>query len=430
MRKYLLYLILIITGFTACKKEDDPIFDQSPDERINETLQKYQQELVNAPYGWKGLISPSGIPNSVFGFYFKFNNANRVSMFSDWDTPSSTTFKESSYRLKALQQPSLLFDTYSYVHTLCDPDADVNGGSYGIGLASDFEFSLDSISGDTIRLTGRFNKSKAMLVKATKEEADAYMSLQRNRAFEKIRDFIMYWKRLTLGGKEYEIMVNIDHVIVFTWLDESGVKHQVKTGFYYTPNGIALSPAFRDGDVTINSIDNISWDEEEQQLTCSINNANAAITGFPQPLAPDAEAARRWWEQGKSLVYWVSPTGFTSNGVEDAFGIRTLPGYYFMGFWPQYDGSPYDLLGFVTVVDNEAVLSYGPGFRAPNFRADGRVNFTYYSNLGEFPQDQTPITRTRNQLIDASGYYLVQLAPNAWDMVSARDGKTWITWLK
>src|SRR5690242_11613758 len=170
MRKYLLCLILIITVFTACKKEDDPVFDQSPDARITATLNKYQQELVNAPYGWKGLIFPKGIPRSVFGFYFKFNDANRVSMFSDFDASTSSTLKESSYRLKALQQPCLLFDTYSYVHLLSDPDAGVNGGAYGSGLSSDFEFSLDSISGDTIKLTGRFNKCEAYLVKATQQE--------------------------------------------------------------------------------------------------------------------------------------------------------------------------------------------------------------------------------------------------------------------
>lgn len=431
MRKYSLYLILIVTAFSACKKEDDPVFDQSPDARITATLNKYQQELVNAPYGWKGMIFPKGIPNSVFSFYFRFNDANRVSMFSDFDATTAATFKESSYRLKALQQPCLIFDTYSYVHLLSDPDGSVNGGAYGAGLISDFEFSLDSTSGDTIKLTGRFNKCKAYLVKATQQEQQDYMSQQPNRDFERTADFLTYWKRLTTGGKQYDLAINqYGHVITFTWLDDNGVRRQFVTGFYYTPKGIAFAPAFTDGEQIITGIDNLNWDETSQLLKGTNGSANVTIAGFPQPLAPELQGPKRWWEQGKDLIYWVAPGGFHSNGVEDAFGINNLPGYYFMGLWPQYDGNTYDLLGFVTVEDNEAALRYGPAFRAPTFTTDGRVTFSYIGYLGEFPADQTPITKTRLQLTDASGYYLVQVGPLAWDMVSAKDGKTWITWFK
>lgn len=431
MRRYLLCLILIITVFTACKKEDDPVFDQSPDARITATLNKYQQELVNAPYGWKGLIFPKGMPRSVFGFYFKFNDVNRVSMFSDFDASTSTTLKESSYRLKALQQPCLLFDTYSYVHLLSDPDGDVNGGAYGSGLSSDFEFSLDSISGDTIKLTGRFHKCEAYLVKATQQEQADYISLQRNREFDHMTDFITYWKRLTAGGKQYDIIINKPgHVITFIWLDENGVRREFVTGFYYTPKGVAFAPALTDGQLTIAGIENLSWDAANQVIKGTANGEDVTIKGFTQPLAPEKEGPRRWWAQGKGLTYWVAPQGFRSNGVADAFGISNLPGYYFMGFWPQYDGSPYDLLGFVTVEDNEAALRYGPAFSEPTFSDEGKINFSYIGYLGEFPADQTPITRTRLQLTDASGYYLVQIAPLAWDMVSAKDGRTWITWFK
>jgi hypothetical protein len=431
MKKYLLCLILIVTVFTACKKEDDPVFNESPDTRITATLNKYQQELINAPYGWKGLIFPKGLPGSVFGFYFKFSDAGRVSMFSDFDASTFATPGESSYRLKALQQPCLLFDTYSYVHLLSDPDRGVNGGAYGAGLSSDFEFSLDSVAGDTIKLTGRFHKCNAYLIRATQQEQQDYMSLQRNRNFDHITDFITYWKRLTAGGKQYDIIINQrGHVIRFIWLDENGVRREFVTGFYYTPKGVAFAPAFTDGAQTITGIDNVSWDAASQVMKGTANGENVTISGSPQPLAPEKEGPRRWWEQGKSLQYWVGPAGFHSNGVDDAFGINTLPNYYFMGFWPEFQGNSYDLLGFAIIEDNEAGIGYGPAFRAPSFTTDGRVTFSYIGYLGEFPADQTPITRTRLQFTDASGYYLVQKGPQAWDMVSAKDGKTWINWFK
>jgi len=163
MKKALLYILVASTGFLSCKK-DKTVFSQTPDERLNAVLKADQDTLVNAPYGWKGFVFPSGLSGGVVGFYFKFNNSNRVQMFSDFDSLSAVTMMESSYRLKALQQPALIFDTYCYVTVLADPDGSVNGGPYGAGLSSDFEFSIDSIKGDTIRLTGRTHGSKAFLV--------------------------------------------------------------------------------------------------------------------------------------------------------------------------------------------------------------------------------------------------------------------------
>jgi len=431
MKKHLIYLSLVIAIFSACEKEDDPVFDQSPDERLNETLTMYQGELTGAPYGWKAMVFPAGMPNSVFSFYMKFNGSNRVSMFSDFDAESSTTLQESSYRLKALQQPSLLFDTYSYLHVLCDPDAGVNGGAYGKGLYSDFEFALDSISGDTIHLTGRFNKSKAYLVKATQEEAQEYMSLERNREFEHITQFLTYFKRLTVGGTQYELTVNpYAHVIGFTWVDDKGEKQQDVVGFYYTPNGIAFAPAFTDGKNTITGLQDITWDAEGQIMSFTVDDASAMISGFAKPLVVDTAAPKRWWNKGQSMEYWVSTTGFHANGVDDAFNITSLPSYYFLTFWPTYAGTSYDILIFVTVVDNTLVPSYGPAFRAPRFTADGRIIFPYSDDRGTYPPGPAPVHNTRNQLADAAGYYLVQVNQDQYDMVSAKDGKAWITWVR
>jgi hypothetical protein len=79
-------------------------------------------------------------------------------MLSDFNETTATVLKESSYRLKALQQPTLIFDTYSYLHLLSDPDPNVAGGIAGKGYNSDFEFAYDPTiaQADTIILTGRF----------------------------------------------------------------------------------------------------------------------------------------------------------------------------------------------------------------------------------------------------------------------------------
>src|SRR5690242_1367898 len=150
--KKILYILLLTVPVAACHK-DKAAFDKSADDRINEQLQNYQSTITGSANGWTATLV-TGLGNT-YSFYFRFNESNRVFMNCDFDTTTAGVQKESSFRLKSLQQPCLIFDTYSYIHMLADPDASVNGGYYGGGLISDFEFSIDTCTADSILLTGR-----------------------------------------------------------------------------------------------------------------------------------------------------------------------------------------------------------------------------------------------------------------------------------
>src|SRR5688572_18106495 len=111
MKRILIVFLVLAAALTSCTKEEDPVFEKSPDERLQEKLTAYQVQLSGAQNGWNGLLVTDSGRGSTHSFYFKFNDQNRVTMLSDFDPVSATTFKESSYRIKALLQPSLLFDT-------------------------------------------------------------------------------------------------------------------------------------------------------------------------------------------------------------------------------------------------------------------------------------------------------------------------------
>lgn len=433
MRKILSYALLTTIIISGCNKKEDDAFDQSPDERINETLGEYQSTLVKAPYGWKGFIYPAGLKGGVVSFYFKFNDSNRVEMFSDFDSASNVTPATGSYRLKALQQPSLLFDTYSYVHVLADPDGSVNGGPYGSGLGSDFEFAFSSVGADTIKLTGRFNGSKAYLIKATQQEADDYYNKRfKNRLFANIGKYLNYFKRLVIGSTQYEIKVNqVTRTITFTWVDGSGNVQTYTTGYYYTTDGIALTPPLIDGSTIITGFSNITWNATTTTLSFTVNGEAASIVGSGQPINPDTEAPRRWWQYASEKdLYWISENGFHVNGVDDAFGITNTTNYYYFIYQPGDGTSTADIAAPVQLINNSLSLTYGSAFRPPTFNSNGRVVFPYLRFLGTFPSaaDSVALTRTRIQLAESTGYYFVQTGNNTYDMVNARDGKAWISW--
>ncbi|HVI46497.1 MAG TPA: DUF4302 domain-containing protein [Chitinophaga sp.] len=165
MKKYLAYTLLIAMMAPSCKKDlHSSVFDESTDQRLNAILAKYQSTLVAAPYGWVAAVAPAA-GDEVYTYWFKFNDSNRVS--SRWlDKPAVG----SSYRLKALQQPELIFDTYTYLHLLADAEGKVPGAKTGVGLQSDFEFEILSGTADSFVLKGKYNGIDAKLLKAAAKD--------------------------------------------------------------------------------------------------------------------------------------------------------------------------------------------------------------------------------------------------------------------
>jgi hypothetical protein len=428
MKKIALYIVSITVCLAACRK-DEPVFDQSPDERINKTLSDYQAALVSWPTGWKATIVPGSA--GIYHFYFRFNTENRVVMYSDFDTATAKHQKESSYRLKALQQPTLIFDTYSYLHLLADPDAAVNGGSYGSGLLSDFEFSLDTLYADSIILTGKMNNTRVRLEKASQQELDEWQNGEWADAlsFINVANIKNYFKRLTLDGVEYEVSVDpASRTIVFQWLSGGAIR-QFSTSYYFNAGGIVLASPLTNGSQTINGFSDVSWNEATQTLNIHVNNTAGAIAGAVKPLKTDVNAPQRWWQTAvNGEGYWESFAGFHVNGTDDAFGINTLSKFYSLIYLPEYD-TDVDFFAplFINAAGTGLEPHYGGAIGTPEFTADGRAVFSILGAYGSYPSTG-PAAQSLIQLLIPQGYYFIQTSATSYDMVSALDAKTWITW--
>src|SRR5690606_20960412 len=161
---------LCLLGLSSCQNDDDTLSaGERPDERLKALLTEYKTTLVGAPCGWKAVLYPSG--GAAYSFLFVFTENDRVTMYADINATTASVPMESSYRLKAMQRPTLLFDTYSYIHILADPDPSKSGGITGAGKISDFSFSFDTLTQNSIELVGSFNGSRLVLEEATQEEA-------------------------------------------------------------------------------------------------------------------------------------------------------------------------------------------------------------------------------------------------------------------
>lgn len=173
MRNYISILILIASAavYTGCN-ETTVSMDNSVDVRVDSAMKAYKAQLVDADYGWIADIETS---KGFYRFWMEFADNDMVTMYTDnLDYPEYNGIpKSSTYKFHAYQRPVLSFDTYNYLHIICDPNNGISGGSGNLGLKTDFEYEIDEVTDDLFTMTGRINRIKATLRRATQDEMQA-----------------------------------------------------------------------------------------------------------------------------------------------------------------------------------------------------------------------------------------------------------------
>jgi len=450
----MLAVVMIVNA--GCKKTyDDTVGGKTADQRINEALAAYQKKLTGSTYGWIMLESTTGIaynqgvsqtgPKIVLAYYMQFIDSSNVLMISDFDTSMAGTPKTSGYRIKELTRPALIFDTYSYLHVPCDPDPVISKSpfGYGYGWGTDFEFSFaDSTvptdAGDTIRLIGNLNGASGLLIKATQAQRDAYLQGKVKSelvGLSNINNILNYFKRLTIGGVNYDVRIDVfNRTVTFTWVDGSGNLQSQTTSFYATSTGMNLTTPIVNGSQTVSTISDIVWNSGTSTVTLTMGGQAGQITGATTPVKADAGAPSRWYSYSINNGYfWASWQGFHINGVDDALGITNLSNstgkFYYYAYWAGYFNNPADLFIPVMYSGNSLYFnSYGTAPGTPQF-AGGKAFFT---ELGKPTGNPTPaggpVDKSEQTLYNPAGFYLVQTGDKSYDMVLATDAKTWISW--
>jgi hypothetical protein len=160
-------------SMVACYEvnNDKYLLGASPDERLEAQIKEYKDVLVGSPYGWLVAVGTKnlGAKGGAYRLWMKFYPNDRVRMCMDLDNASATTVVESSYRIRAMQYPTLMFDTYNYIHRLADPDPATGLGDPATvtGLQSDYDISLTgNINSDDFTAEGRFNHCPFIFTKA------------------------------------------------------------------------------------------------------------------------------------------------------------------------------------------------------------------------------------------------------------------------
>ncbi len=160
---------------SSCEKEVIIDLEDSVNVKVQQTIDSYISTLAGAPNGWLVDVMTS---DGYYQFFMEFTDDNFVTMYTDnINHPDLNAVpKKSTYNIRSLQRITLAFDTYSYLAIINDPDNSISGGSGNQGLATDFDFEIDSLVNDVFTMTGRINRVNAKMRKATSAEKKAVLN--------------------------------------------------------------------------------------------------------------------------------------------------------------------------------------------------------------------------------------------------------------
>ncbi len=239
-------------------EKEAAVFDKSPDERIIENIQKYENLLTSNENGW--ILSVETEAAGGFNHWVSFDGKNRVKMLSDAEAynskyfpGSSTEVIESSYSFNHMQNVVLSFDTYNYLHMLCDPQGSVNGGENSEGLVSDFQFYIKGFDeNDDMIMEGRYNNSHVVVQPCSAEQKTAIDNGGLKSMHDSFNDFIgrtvneMDFPVFEMDGKKIVLSLS-SRSVSMEYLDPDGNIVKQSSGAYLGTESLS-------GDVPVSNL--------------------------------------------------------------------------------------------------------------------------------------------------------------------------------
>lgn len=274
----------------ACKKDQKLIDGMRPEERVAADLEKYRSELINSPNGWVAYLSTT-LVGGGYSFYMSFDKQNQVIMRADYDSDIALETEKSTYRIKQVMAPSIIFDTYNLLHLLQDPDPNSFDGDNAVGYGSDFEFEIREQVGDTIKLIGKKRKAPLILVKATADQKAFYTSNQFSDNIGGITKYLadhpfIYIPDPKDNTKRIQVSISPDvRSRAFSMISANGTQINTNSGiFSFSDKGIRLNEPVKNGDETYTDV---YWDKTLKKLyLVSAKGVKVEILTSTVPILP------------------------------------------------------------------------------------------------------------------------------------------------
>lgn len=284
-KKILLYLLLALPAvlFQSCVSDQEDIFDKPSSERVSDFIAAVQDTLSNATYGWELDYYPES--HQVYGGFVYGLKFDRDQVTASFETNPDVT-KSSLYSMKKDMGPVISFDSHNqFLHFFSTPAE----GLYE-GLKGDFEFVVDSLGSDVIKVHGKRSQN-TMYLRKLKEDPKAYVK----KVVSMGDSFNLYASVGTIGGLEANVFFDVDnHQLVISSADA-----EYASAYAYTDKGLRLFKPLTIGGVTVSELtyddSKLTLKAEGVDLSIGVQNPNT-ITSVIGSIGSDDESLSRTYK--------------------------------------------------------------------------------------------------------------------------------------
>lgn len=299
---WLLMATLAIT-YTSCKNEVDDIFDASSAVRIQNALKDYNTTLQSPANGWR-MEYYGGLEYGGYTMFAKFNSDNTVTVSNEIYGPQAA--ETSHYKLEQSAGVVLSFDEYNNIfHFFSDPDNLLGVGDKGKGMLGDLEFRMQTVTADSIVMTGKKHGSRIVMTPAP-ADWDSY--LNEVITAEKDMAFSSYF---LIVGTDTATVTSSYRQFTFSYNDDNGVLKEVNVPYIINPDGMHF---YKPLDIFGKTITDLTYQGGNDYLFTT-NADGAVMKGHVVPLS-----------QAITQGYWFICYNNMSPGVK-AYWDYAAPGH-------------------------------------------------------------------------------------------------------
>lgn len=276
MRLNKIYLFSLIAmgamTLSSCLKDQEDIFEEPSNIRMQETLENTRKVLTSSEEGWLFDYYPDrDISYGGYLYTLKFTDTE-VTVGCEL-APGET--ETSLYKFTEDNGPTLSFDSYnSLMHFFATPSGSSGAGGYE-AYDGDFEFMIMDVTNDLITLRGK-RTGNTMYLHRLNEDGAAYL----NAAVALSESLFITSANGTVGSTPVDVAIDLgDRSMTISWgegEDQSNYEY-----FVPTKTGIRF---FKPLEVNGSSIETLEFDTTNFIFTGSTTSGDqVAITGEVSP---------------------------------------------------------------------------------------------------------------------------------------------------
>ncbi len=255
MKNKIILFIILSAAFSCNKSKVEPLFDQSTSVRTSKAINDYKTQLSKPQFGWKGAYYPNGAADGGYSFYLKFDIYGNLTMYSDVAGLSADQAFETTYQMKAFQKPTLIFDSYSYLHELVNPD--YNGGT---GQFADLELTITEATDQKITLKGIANNTELILTTLSNADFESVKKGGLKDILKNTIDIISSDKYSVINfasGEKADVFIDLNTKKITIYFITNNKVTTKEAAFITTPTGLQLRTPIS---IFGTSIQELLWD--------------------------------------------------------------------------------------------------------------------------------------------------------------------------